>query len=324
MRLLPLTLGLSVGLILLSLVSLLHGSGMDASLLLAGHPPPELEWQLLLELRLPRLLASASAGALLASAGAAVQARFRNPLAEPGLIGINSGAALAAAAALSLGAGLYAVSASAFVGGLSSLLLIRMLGQTQQGGSRLILSGLAISSLLGSLLTLLITTLPDGSLRVVIFWLMGSFASVDWPQTLLLCAAAPLVWLALHRQWRFLNALQLGETAAFHLGFEVRRREWQVVVLAALAAGLVVSACGMIGFIGLMGPHLARQLVGGNARRLLWIAPMLGALLAIASDWLARSLLAPSELPVGVITSLIGAPFFLWLLRQSAEKDSHA
>lgn len=324
MRLFPLTLALAASLTLLSLASLLHGSGIDASRLLAGQALPELEWQLLWQLRLPRLLASASAGALLASAGAAVQARFRNPLAEPGLIGINSGAALAAAAALSLGAGLYAVSASAFAGGLSSLLLIRLLGQTQQGGSRLILSGLAISSLLGSLLTLLITTLPDGSLRVVIFWLMGSFASVDWPQAALLCAAAPLIWLALHRQWRFLNALQLGDAAAFHLGFEVRRREWQVVILAALAAGLVVSACGMIGFIGLMGPHLARQLVGGNARRLLWVAPLLGALLAIASDWLARSLLAPSELPVGVITSLIGAPFFLWLLRQGAGKEWHA
>ncbi|POZ60905.1 FecCD family ABC transporter permease [Chromobacterium alticapitis] len=304
-----------------AIASLSHHSHLQIDSLLRLSPQPPLEWQLLLELRLPRLLASACAGALLASAGAAVQARFRNPLAEPGLIGINSGGALAAALALSLGAGLYGVAAAGFVGGLSSLLLIRLLG-SDRDGNRLILSGLAVSTLLGSLLTLLITTLPDGSLRVVTFWLMGSFASLEWPQTLILLLATPLVWLGLHSNWRFLNALQLGEGAAFYLGFPVRRREWAVILLAALAAGLVVANCGMIGFVGLMAPHLARQLVGGDARRLLLTAPLLGAWLSLGSDWLAQSLLAPAELPVGVITSLLGAPFFLWLLRQQERRHA--
>ncbi|OBU87648.1 hypothetical protein MY55_05385 [Chromobacterium subtsugae] len=306
---------------LTSIASLLHHSHLLLASLWRLQPQPALEWQLLVELRLPRLLASAGAGALLASAGAAMQARFRNPLAEPGLIGVNSGAALASALALSLGAGLYGVAASAFGGGMAALLLVRLLG-ADQDGNRLILSGLAVSTLLGSLLTLLITMLPDGSLRIVTFWLMGSFASVEWPQALLMLLAAPLVWLALFRQWRFLNALQLGESTAFHLGFAVRRLEWRIVMLAALATGLVVSGCGMIGFIGLMAPHLARQLLGSDSRRLLLAAPLLGAWLAVSSDWLARGLLAPAELPVGVITSLLGAPFFLWLLRRQERRHA--
>ena len=321
MRALTLTLTLLLLLALTSIASLLHHSHLLLASLWRLQPQPALEWQLLVELRLPRLLASAGAGALLASAGAAMQARFRNPLAEPGLIGVNSGAALASALALSLGAGLYGVAASAFGGGMAALLLVRLLG-ADQDGNRLILSGLAVSTLLGSLLTLLITMLPDGSLRVVTFWLMGSFASVEWPQALLMLLAAPLVWLALFRQWRFLNALQLGESTAFHLGFAVRRLEWRIVMLAALATGLVVSGCGMIGFIGLMAPHLARQLLGSDSRRLLLAAPLLGAWLAVSSDWLARGLLAPVELPVGVITSLLGAPFFLWLLRRQERRHA--
>ncbi|WP_293763208.1 iron ABC transporter permease [uncultured Aquitalea sp.] len=292
-----------------------HGFGQLASG--AGLPP--LEWHLIRELRLPRVLAAAAAGALLSAAGCAVQARFRNPLAEPGLIGINSGAALAAALALALGAGMGTVFMSAFAGGMLALLAIRLLGRAHRDSVRLILAGLAVSTILGSLLTLLISLLPDGALRSVTFWLMGSFAGADWPQALTLALAAPAVWLLLYRRWPLLNALQLGNDAAFHLGFDVKRGEWQVTTLAALAAGFVVAACGMVGFVGLMAPHLTRQLVGGDAKRLLQAAPLTGALLTVLADWLARSVIAPAELPVGVITSLIGAPFFLWLLQQDGK-----
>ncbi|MDF0605349.1 iron ABC transporter permease [Neisseriaceae bacterium TC5R-5] len=303
--------------LLIAISSLLHGSAISLAALLSDLPIAALEWQIMLELRLPRLVTAYCAGALLASAGTAVQARFRNPLAEPGLIGINSGAALAAAAALSLGSNMYLVAAAAFGGGLIALLLTRLLGAAGPNGTQLILAGLAVNTLLGSLLTLLITTLPDGPLRSVTFWLMGSFANTEWPHTSLLLATTPLIWLLLYRQATFLNALQLGEAAAFHLGFDVARQEWQIIILAALATGLVVSGCGMIGFIGLMAPHLIRQLSGGDCRQLLVSAPLLGGLLAISADWLARSLLAPIELPVGVITSLLGAPFFLYLLRKN-------
>lgn len=310
---------LLAALLLTCLGSLLHGSGIVWAMLHGNQTLPALQLQLLLQLRLPRLLVAICSGMLLSSAGAAIQARFRNPLAEPGLLGIYSGAALAAALALSLGASILPVSLAGFAGSLLTLWLIRLLASPNGNGSRLILSGVAISALLGSLLTLLITTLPDGALRSITFWLMGSFANAEWPQAWLLLLATPLVWLGLFRHWRLLNALQLGEAAAFHLGFDIRRGAWLVVCLASIAAGVVVSSCGMIGFVGLLAPHLTRLLTGSDARRLLLAAPLLGAWLTVSADWLARSLLAPAELPVGVITSLLGAPFFLWLLRREQE-----
>ena len=312
---------LLAALLLIGLGSLLHDSGVSLHVLLHPSSLPALESQLLWQLRLPRLLMAACSGMLLGCAGSAVQARFCNPLAEPGLLGIYSGAALAAALALSLSAGLMAVSLAGFAGSVLALCLLRALAG-QASGTRLLLAGVAISTLLASLLTLLITTLPDGALRSVTFWLMGSYAGAQWQQVGLMLLATPLVWLGLFRHWHLLNALQLGEVAAFHLGFDVRRGSWLIVLLASMAAGVVVASCGMIGFVGLLAPHLARLLLGSDARRLLLAAPLFGAWLTVGADWLARSLLAPAELPVGVITSLLGAPFFLWLLRHA--KDEHA
>ncbi|TCP14539.1 iron complex transport system permease protein [Crenobacter luteus] len=298
-------------------------ANVAALLALPGHDA----WlaELLHTLRVPRVLAAAGAGALLATAGSAVQLLFRNPLAEPGLIGVSGGAALAAALGLSVGAGAIAVAGSAFAGGLGALLIARQLCGRDVSGSRLILAGVAVNALAGSLLTLLIATLPDGDLRNVTFWLMGSFAAMDWAGAAGLLAAIAPVWLLLRLQASFLNALQLGEAAAFHVGFAVARRLQGVAVLAALATALVVSAVGMIGFVGLLAPHLARLLVGAESRRLMTLAPLLGALLTVLADWVARLALAPAELPVGVVTSLIGAPFFLWLLnKQGGRGDARA
>lgn len=275
------------------------------------------ERTLLFDVRLPRLLLAASAGALLASAGAVVQARFNNALAEPGLLGISGGAALAAATALYTGQPAGIVTLCAFAGSAIGLALIRLLAREGASPARLVLTGVALNALSGSLLTLLITTLPDGSLRTVTFWLMGSFADADWARTRpVLLACLPLLWV-MQREWRLLDAFQLGDTCAFHLGFSPGRDGWRVSLFAALAAGLVVATCGMVGFIGLMAPHLARQLGAGNNRHRLVLAPLLGAVLSLAADRLAATLLYPAELPVGVITSLAGAPFFLWLLWRS-------
>ena len=287
-----------------------HALARLASLLPHGDA---LEWSLLLQVRLPRVLCAAAAGALLAPSGLAIQARFHNDLAEPGLIGISGGAALAAALALTLAAPPALVSLAAFAGALSALLLVSRLAW-RRSSAMLILAGVAVNALCASLLTLLLTTLPDGGLRSVTFWLMGSFAAADSRQAWLLCALALLVTLALQAQGRFLQALQLGERAAFYGGFNVGRNGRITVALAALAAGSVVAQCGMIGFIGLMAPHMLRRLYGLHLPTLLRLAPLAGALLSMVADLLARELLYPAELPVGVITSLAGAPFFLWLL----------
>ena len=280
----------------------------------ASRPLSPLDWQLLLDFRLPRLIVAFFSGALLASAGSLVQARFQNPLAEPGLIGISGGAALTAAAALSCGVNPALVSLLAFAGGLAALGISWLMSLRTADSHALILAGIAVNALLGSLLTLLISTLPDGSLRTITFWLMGSFANADWPQASTFLLAAPLLLLLAWREWRLLNAMQLGLPSAWHLGFAIRSGSYRVVGLAALASALVVANCGMVGFVGLMAPHLARQLIGSHSRRLLLLAPLLGGWLCILADWLAHGLLYPAEIPVGVITSLAGAPFFLWLL----------
>ena len=322
-RVLALVLGL--GLLLTALVSLFYSPAAGAPTAgdwLSGRVPA-IERDLLWQLRLPRVLLAFCAGALLASAGTAIQARFHNPLAEPGLIGINGGSALGAALALQLGLPAPLVSLAAFGGGLLALGLTRLMSRPSRDGARLILAGVAVNAVFGSLLTLLICTLPDGSLRTITFGLMGSFAQAEWPLVRLCLFATPLLCLLLFREWRLLNALQLGEESAWHMGFNVRHGAWRVVLLSALACGLVVSSCGMVGFIGLMAPHLVRQCVGGHARRLLLLAPLAGGWLALAADALARGALYPAELPVGVITSLTGAPFFLWLLWRNKD-GAHA
>jgi iron complex transport system permease protein len=296
----------------------------DSLFALIAGSMPQIDRELLWQLRLPRQVLAFLAGALLAAAGGAIQARFKNSLAEPGLIGISGGAALSAALALQCGLPVQWVSLAAFVGGLAALGITLLMSRSSTDSDRLILAGIAVNAIFGSLLTLLITTLPDGSLRTITFWLMGSFANADWQQARLFLLCAPLLLGLLFREWRLLNALQLGTQTAFHLGFDTRRGGTRVVLLAALATSLVVSHCGMVGFIGLMAPHLARQLVGSHARRLQIAAPLLGGWLALLADWLALSLLYPIELPVGVITSLAGAPFFLWLLWQGNRRSQHA
>lgn len=296
---------------------------LAALLSLPGHDPFLAE--LIASLRLPRVAAAGISGALLSIAGAGIQLLFRNPLAEPGLIGVSGGAALAAALALNFGLELGPITAIAFGGGIAALWLARKLCGADLSGSRLILAGVAVNATASSLLMLLISTLSDGNLRTITFWLMGSFAAADWAHAGMMLAVATPTWLLLRAQGPFLNALQLGEAAAFHSGFEVNRGLVWVALLAALATALVVASVGMIGFVGLLGPHVARLMVGAEARRLLALSPLVGAVIAVLADWLARLAVAPAELPVGVITSLIGAPFFLWLLNRHARQgQGHA
>ncbi|MBK5919573.1 hypothetical protein CCR80_00770 [Rhodothalassium salexigens] len=280
----------------------------------------------LVALRSPRTLLAMLVGAALAVSGAAMQGLFRNPLADPGLIGVSTGAGLAAALVIVLGGllpfGLAAIARdvlvplAAFAGGLATTWIVYRIAS--RGGrtevATMLLAGIALNAVAGAAIGLLIFLSDDQALRDLNFWLLGSLGGVTWGRLLL---AAPLmlipavgaIWLA-----RPLNALLFGEREAAHLGFDVERTKTWVVVLAALAVGASVALTGVIGFVGLVVPHLVRLAIGPDHRVLLPAAALLGASLLLIADVLARTLVLPAELPIGILTSCVGGPFFLWLL----------
>jgi len=280
--------------------------------------------------RAPRVLMAALVGAGLGVAGAAMQGLFRNPLADPGLIGVSAGAALAAVAAIVLGGsvfgaaagllGLWLLPLAAFAGGLAATLLMARLGTV--GGvasvATLLLAGVAVNALAGALTGVLIFMADDRQVRDITFWTLGSLAGARWVQLPVVLALVGLPALLLCALARPLNALLLGEAEAFHLGIRVEAVKRLAVVLAAIAVAAGVAFTGLIGFVGLVVPHLVRLGFGADHRLVLPGAALLGAALLVLADLLARSLVAPAELPVGVVTALLGAPFFLWLLRRRA------
>ena len=277
--------------------------------------------------RAPRVLLAAMLGAGLAVGGAVMQGLFRNPLADPGLIGVSAGAALAAVGAIVLGPtlfgarsrglGLWLLPVAAFAGGLGATLLIARLATRGgvTGVATLLLAGVAVNALCGALTGLLVFMADDRQVRDITFWTLGSLAGARWvqlPVALALVLVPALLMLPLARA---LNALTLGEREAFHLGLKVEPAKRLAVALAAVAVSAGVALAGLIGFVGLVVPHLVRLMVGADHRLVLPGAALLGASLMVLADLAARSLAAPAELPVGVVTALIGAPFFLWLLR---------
>ncbi|MCX7600988.1 MAG: iron ABC transporter permease [Meiothermus sp.] len=278
-------------------------------------------YAVLVSIRFPRVVLAAAVGALLALSGAVLQGLFRNPLADPGLIGVTAGAGLGAAIFIILipGAGalqVFALPLMAFVGGLLTTLLVWRLASS--GGRvqvlTLLLAGIALNAAAGALIGLLISRATDEQLRSLTFWTLGGYGGATWT-TLLAMAPTGLVALwGLLRLGRPLNALVLGEREAFHLGVNLEPFKRQAVALSALAVGTAVAAAGGVGFIGLVAPHLFRLLAGPDHRYLLLGATLLGASLSVLADLVARTAVAPAELPVGVVTSLLGAPFFIWLL----------
>ena len=277
------------------------------------------------QIRLPRALLGLCVGAVLALSGVAMQGLFRNPLADPGLIGVSSGAALGAAVAIVGGAAFgglpsalapYLLSACAFAGGLGVTALVYRLGRRdgQTSVATMLLAGIALTALAGAAIGLFTYLADDATLRTLTFWNLGSLNGASyarlWP--LLLVTAAVALWLP--RRARALNALLLGESEARHLGFAVERLKRELVLCTALGVGAAVAAAGMIGFIGLVVPHLMRLLVGPDHRLLLPASALAGASLLLLADLLARLLLAPAELPIGIVTALLGAPFFIYLL----------
>ncbi|UYG08744.1 FecCD family ABC transporter permease [Halomonas sp. M4R1S46] len=272
---------------------------------------------LLLELRLPRALAAFGTGALLALAGALMQVLLRNPLADPYVLGLSGGASVAALAAMLAGWGMALVSGAAFAGALASTLIV--FGLAHGGGSwtptRLLLTGVVMAAGWGALITFLLAVSPVERLPGMLYWLMGDLAYSGSPWPVLTVAALGLaVVLPLGRT---LNVLARGGLQAAALGVAVRPLEWTLYLLASLVTAVAVTTAGSVGFVGLMVPHMLRLRLGNDQRRILPASLLAGGTLLTLADTLARTLIAPQQLPVGVITALLGVPTFLYLLQRS-------
>ena len=325
---------LAILLALAVLLSLAFGAVMisldDTFSVLAGMVFPvegAVEAQLIIEqIRIPRTLMGLLVGATLALTGAAMQGLFRNPLADPGLIGVSSGAALGVALVLVLGAPWltlmsdallpYATVLGAFIGGALTTWLVYRLGQSVQGTSvaNMLLAGIAIAAISGAFIGLLSYLADDAMLRTLVFWNMGSLGSASFERAGMLAICCALVWWRLPFQAKALNALLLGESEARHLGIDVERVKRELVLLTALGVGACVAAAGLIGFVGLVVPHLVRLMLGADHRYVLPASMVMGAALLLLADVAARLVVAPAELPLGILTALLGAPFFLALL----------
>ncbi|MBA8930406.1 iron complex transport system permease protein [Kutzneria viridogrisea] len=282
-------------------------------------PGDAIVWQV----RAPRVLLGAVAGACLAATGVAVQALVRNALADPFLLGVSSGASVGASSVLLFGAlawlGSWALTAGAFLGGLAAMLAVFALART--GGRlpalRLVLSGTAMAYVFSAMTSLLIYLAPNAEgARTAIFWLLGSLGGASWQNLLIPAIAAVLGLGYLAVQAKALDALAMGDEAAGTLGVDVRAVRTGLYLVTALVTGAVVAAAGAIGFVGLMLPHLVRLLVGAGHRRVLPASALLGALFLVWTDVAARMVVAPEELPLGVITAVFGGPVFLFLLRR--------
>lgn len=286
----------------------------------------------LYSIRAPRVLAAFAVGAALAAGGAAMQSLFRNPLADPGLLGVSSGAALAAVTVIVLGErvmhvippGLrpWCLPIAAFLGGLAATVMVYRIaardGMTLVG--TLLLAGIAINALAAAGIGLLVFIADDQQLRTLTFWTMGSFGSVTWlaiiPALLVLAISVP----TLLPTANLLDALALGEREAGHVGVDVERLKRRLVAQVALAVGAGVAISGIVGFVGLIAPHTVRLMLGPAHRTLLPAAALFGGAFLVLADALARTIVTPAELPIGVLTALVGGPFFIWLLAGRAAR----
>jgi len=273
------------------------------------------------EIRLPRILLAMLVGAALAVSGTALQALLRNPLADPYVLGISSGAALGAIIALWIGGRVAAASPLvAFAGALVTMAWVYLLGRRagRLASYTLVLAGVITASFLSAVILFVLTLLSTRDVRGIAFWLMGDLSVVTEMQLRILLPVVALGVLALYAFAKDLNVLLLGEEEAAHLGVNVARVQTAVFLLASLLTGVAVSVSGAIGYLGLLVPHLGRMVVGNDHRTLLPTAALGGAIVLTLSDTLARTVVAPAELPVGAVTAVAGAPVFIYLLRRAA------
>lgn len=315
--------GTSQRLILLALLlavpaSLLLATSLGSSGFVWPWQADETGRRILLELRLPRALAALATGSLLAIAGCLMQVLLRNPLADPYILGLSGGAAAFSLAGLMLGLAWLPLPLLSFLGAMISVVVVFVLarGSGPWSTTRLLLTGVVVAAGWGALISLMLALGPDASLRSMLYWLMGDLSHAALSAYWLIPLAALVLVMAL--RGRTLNVLSTGATQAALLGESTRARFWEIYLLASLLTGLAVSLAGAIGFVGLIVPHLMRLLVGADHRRLLPAAALFGGTFLVIADTLARTLFAPRQLPVGVLTALIGVPLFLLLLHRAA------
>ncbi|ACU37786.1 iron ABC transporter permease [Actinosynnema pretiosum subsp. pretiosum] len=273
------------------------------------------------QFRLPRALLGAVVGAGLASVGVVLQAVVRNPLADPYLLGVSSGASLGAVLVLVVGSSAVAglgLSSAAFAGALVATLLVYLLAQRAGRVTpfRLILAGVSLAYLFQALYGLLLLHASPYDVQGVLVWLFGSLGSTEWGDVGVPAACVVAGVLYLLTQARSLNSLLAGEETAVSLGLDVARFRVRMLVVTSLVVGVVVAVSGAVAFVGLIVPHLCRMVVGSEHRALLPVAALTGAVFLVLMDLAARTVLAPSDLPLSIVTSVFGVPFFIWLLRQ--------
>ncbi|HEY6533126.1 MAG TPA: iron ABC transporter permease [Acidimicrobiales bacterium] len=297
--------------------SILHRVGIDA-----GPVPAGMGDSVLWDIRFPRVALAALVGAALGCAGASMQGTFSNPLAEPGIVGVSSGAALGAVGAIVIGItalGTWSITFAAFVGGVLTLFLVyvaaRNDGRTEV--VTLILTGIAVNALAGAFIGLLMFLSTDAELRSITFWQLGSVAQATWPKVAAVAPVALLGAVAAFVMAPKLDLLALGERSARHVGVDVERLRIKMLVVVGLLTAAAVAVSGIILFVGLVVPHLVRMVVGPAHRVLIVASALGGATLLVVGDLAARTLKEPAEIPLGVLTALVGSPFFFWLLRRT-------
>ncbi|WP_410172956.1 FecCD family ABC transporter permease [Erwinia billingiae] len=283
-------------------------------------------WQIWWNIRLPRVLLAVLVGSALALSGGVMQGLFRNPLADPGLLGISSGAALMVAISVVIPLSLPAMLAlwwpmlAAFIGSLAVTVVIFTLSRSGSGTlSRLLLVGIAINAVCGAAVGVLSWIGNDQQLRQLSLWGMGSLGQAQWSTVIASAVIILPAMVATQWQARRLNLLQLGDEEAHYLGVDVKHTQRILLVLSALMVAASVAVSGVIGFVGLVVPHLMRMCIGSDHRWMLPAAGLAGAILMLIADTLARTVVAPAEMPVGLLTSLLGAPWFLWLILRRRE-----
>ncbi|MEU1792935.1 FecCD family ABC transporter permease [Streptomyces californicus] len=331
-----LTLGLTVALVVGCLLSAAIGayniplgdvlSSVQHRIGLGGQALDRVGESVLWNVRLPRVVLALLVGASLGCAGALMQGVFGNPLAEPGVIGISAGAAVGAVASIALGLsffGNWTITVCAFVAGLATVLLVYALSRS--GGRTevvtLILTGIAVNAFAGALIGLFIFFADNAQITQITFWQLGSLSQATWPKVLavLPCAVAGLLIAPFYA--RKLDLLALGERPARHLGVDVERLRIVLVLVVALLTAAAVAVAGIISFVGLLVPHLLRMANGPGHRFLVPASALGGGVILVAGDLAARTVAAPAELPLGVLTALFGSPFFFWLLRRTRRRQ---